>query len=103
MITTTEKPLADLVRDLPPDLEAEIRNFVEFLIEKRQSAERAELERRAIANGWPTGYFEQTAGSLPDFPDVDGDMSGIDPSVDRTEENLRFDPLEERDSQGTAE
>jgi hypothetical protein len=29
-MATIEKPLAELVRDLPPDLEAEIRDFVEF-------------------------------------------------------------------------
>jgi hypothetical protein len=99
-MATIEKPLAELVRDLPPDLEAEIRDFIEFVIEKRRKAELAELEHRAVARGWPPDYFEQTAGSLPDFPDIDGDMGGLDPSLDRTDEDLRFDPPEERDSQG---
>ena len=30
------KPLEDLVRDLPPDLRAEVRDFVEFLLTKRK-------------------------------------------------------------------
>jgi hypothetical protein len=47
------------------------------------------------ARGWPQGYFEEVIGSLPDFPDVDGDMGGIDPSLDETEDELRFHPPEE--------
>lgn len=31
----TVKPLEELVRELPPDMRAEIRDFVEFLITKR--------------------------------------------------------------------
>jgi hypothetical protein len=66
------------LRELPPDMLGEVEDFVEFLLEKRR---RAELERQALAHGWPPGYFEQTAGSIPDFPDVDGDMSGFGPSL----------------------
>jgi hypothetical protein len=31
-----EKPLTELVQELPPDLQGEVRDFVEFLIYKRQ-------------------------------------------------------------------
>lgn len=34
-MTTIERPLADLVRDLPPDMQAQVRDFVEFLLQKR--------------------------------------------------------------------
>ena len=81
----------------------EVEDFVEFLLEKRRRAELVELERRAVANGWPPGYFEQTAGSIPDFPDVDGDMSGIDPSLDEHDDELRLDPLEDDDTQRAAQ
>src|SRR5689334_1577918 len=84
-MTTTGKPLAELVEELPPDLQIEVRDFVEFLLQKRRRVEPPE------ARGWPPGYFERTAGSLPDFPDVDGDMQGIDPALDETEDELRFD------------
>jgi hypothetical protein len=30
--------------------------------------------------GWPPGFFEQTAGSIPDLPERDD--SGVDPSLD---------------------
>lgn len=30
------KPLAELVQELPPDIQAEVRDFVEFLLTKRQ-------------------------------------------------------------------
>ena len=56
-----------------------------------------------VAKGWPPGYFEQTAGSLPDFPDVDGETSRLDPSLDRADQDLRFGPPEEDDSQSAGE
>jgi hypothetical protein len=61
-MTTTEKTLIELVRELPPGLHGEVRDFVEFLLEKQ----RRELTRRAEANGWPEGFFERTAGSITD-------------------------------------
>jgi hypothetical protein len=33
---TREKPIADVVPDLPPDLQQEVRDFVEFLLYKHQ-------------------------------------------------------------------
>jgi hypothetical protein len=33
---TLEKPISDVVQDLPPDLQQEVREFVEFLLYKHQ-------------------------------------------------------------------
>lgn len=33
---TSTKPLPDLVQELPADMQREVRDFVEFLLEKRQ-------------------------------------------------------------------
>jgi hypothetical protein len=33
---TLEKPISDVVQDLPPDLQQEVREFVEFLLYRRQ-------------------------------------------------------------------
>lgn len=60
---TGEKSLVELVGALPPDLQGEVRDFVEFLLEKRR---RADLEHLAAANGWPTGFFSHTIGSIDD-------------------------------------
>lgn len=61
-MTTAEKTLIELVQELPPALRAEVRDFAEFLLAR----ERRALARQAEANGWPTGYFESTAGSITD-------------------------------------
>jgi hypothetical protein len=55
--------LAELVEALPPDLQSEVRDFVEFLLEKQR---RAELERLAVANGWPVDFFAHTVASIDD-------------------------------------
>jgi hypothetical protein len=58
---TEKNSLADLVGSLPPDLQSEVRDFVEFLLEKRR---RADLEQLAVANGWPADFFAHTVGSV---------------------------------------
>ncbi len=30
-----------------------------------------DLERLAQANGWPPGFFKETFGCLPDFPEIE--------------------------------
>ena len=35
-MSTQLKPLDELVKELPPDSQAEVRDFVEFLLEKRK-------------------------------------------------------------------
>ncbi len=89
---TTIETLEIKLRDLPPEALSEVEDFVEFLLEKRRK-----VAVSPEARGWPPGYFERTAGSLPDFPDVDGDMGGIDSSLDETDEELRFDLPDEQD------
>jgi hypothetical protein len=37
-MTIADKPLAELVSQLPPELQSSVRDFVEFLIEKRRRA-----------------------------------------------------------------
>ena len=34
-MSVTTKPLEELVQELPPDLRAEVRDFAEFLLERR--------------------------------------------------------------------
>src|SRR5689334_8149806 len=97
-MTTSEMTLEDKIRALPPDLQREVEDFIEFLLAKQRRAELAALEQQAVANGWPPGFFTQTAGSIPDFPDIDGDMSGIDPSLDESDEELRLDASEDKDT-----
>lgn len=36
MATTPEKPLEELIRELPPDLRQQVQDFVEFLLDKRR-------------------------------------------------------------------
>ena len=88
-MTTTDTLLLELIQELSPASRDEVRDFVEFLIAKQ----RRELARQAGANGWPAGYFERTAGSIPDFPDRNA--RGIDPALDETADELRLDAPEE--------
>lgn len=39
----TAKSLEELVRELPPDMADEVRDFIEFLLEKRTRVPKAEL------------------------------------------------------------
>ena len=52
-MATAEKSLAELVRELPPNLQAEVRDFVEFLLQKRQrsGAGQSALDILAAAPG----------------------------------------------------
>lgn len=81
-MTTTTKPLIELVQELPPDVAAEVRNFAEFLLAKR---------RPTATTSWPPDYFTDVIGSQPDFPDVDNDTDGVDPALDAGDDDLQFD------------
>ena len=81
--------MIELIQELSPASRDEVRDFVEFLIAKQ----RRELARQAEANGWPAGFFESTAGSIPDF--LDRNTYGIDPALDETADELRLDSSEE--------
>ncbi len=59
------------IRELPYELQREVEDFVEFLLARQR---RAELERTAVAQGWPAGFFAQTAGSIDDPTFVRGDQ-----------------------------
>lgn len=45
MIDTATKPLEELVRELPLSLRLEVRDFVEFLLAKRQTPVRRKLRQ----------------------------------------------------------
>ena len=62
-MTLEEKNLVDLVGELPPEMQSEVRDFVEFLLEKRR---RAELEQLAVTHGWPPRFFAHTVGAIDD-------------------------------------
>ena len=55
-MSTQTKPLDELIKELPPASQAEVRNFIEFLLEKRKKK--------------TTGKLRQTwAGALSDCRD----------------------------------
>jgi hypothetical protein len=56
LMSTQLKPLEELVKELPPDLQAEVRDFVEFLLEKRKQRSGEKLRQ----------YW---AGTLSDYRD----------------------------------
>ena len=58
-MTTSEKTLIELAQELPPELQAQVRDFAEFLLARH----RRELAQRAAAPGWLEGFFERTAAS----------------------------------------
>lgn len=62
-MATEERTLVELVGELPLELQSEVRDFVEFLLEKRR---RVTLEQQAITNGWPPGFFAHTIGAIDD-------------------------------------
>jgi hypothetical protein len=70
-MTSSDMTLEEKIRVLPNELQREVEDFVEFLLAKQR---RAELERTAIANGWPAGFFTQTAGSINDPTFVRGEQ-----------------------------
>lgn len=55
-MSTATKPLFELVQELPPDVQAEVRDFVEFLLVKR-----ARTPARKLRQDW--------AGALRDVRD----------------------------------
>jgi hypothetical protein len=69
---TTIETLEEKLRALTTERLQEVEDFVEFLLEKQRKVAASPESR-----GWPPGYFEEVIGSLPDFPDVDGDMGGV--------------------------
>jgi hypothetical protein len=66
-MATAEKTLSDLVRELPPEAQAEVRDFVEFLLQKQRRQSDTSPATPA-GQEWPPRFFEQTAGALADDP-----------------------------------
>ncbi len=54
-MTILDKPLVELVQELPPNLRTEVRDFIEFLLAKQE-----EREPRALTLSW--------RGALKDVP-----------------------------------
>jgi hypothetical protein len=52
-MSTNQKPLEELLRDLPPDSQAEVREFLESLEKRKQKA------NRKLSQNW--------AGALRDY------------------------------------
>ncbi len=67
--------LEEKIRELPNALQREVEDFVEFLLAKQR---RAEIERIALANGWPENFFSQIAGSIDDPTFVRGDQGATE-------------------------
>lgn len=59
MATIPEKPLEDLIRQLPQDLHQEVRDFIEFLLEKRRPVGHANAILRQDWAGALARYREQ--------------------------------------------
>ena len=55
-MSVARKPLVELVQELPPDIQAEVRDFVEFLLNKR-----TRIPARKLRQDW--------AGALQDVRD----------------------------------
>ena len=55
-MSTQRKPLDELVKELPPDTQAEVRDFIESLLEKRK--------RKAVRK-----LRQNWAGALSDYRD----------------------------------
>ena len=53
-MSTRGRPLQELVKDLPPEVRSEVRDFVEFLLAKRERR-----TRKVLRQGW--------AGALSDY------------------------------------
>jgi Protein of unknown function (DUF2281) len=79
-MTIAERPLTELVQQLPPDIAIEVRHYIEYLLERQRKVRGVATD--PATRGWPAGFFEATAGSIPDFPAINRDGDGIDPRLD---------------------
>ena len=60
-MNTLAKPLPEFVKELPPDLQLEVRDFAEFLLEKRKKAAQVGRSKRRL-------------GTLKDSVQIIGDI-----------------------------
>lgn len=77
-MTTHQKPLEELVRELPPDAQAEVRNFVESLLAKDRPA----VSPTGTSNGNGQS-FEQFFGSWDSGDENSADNERIDADLAR--------------------
>lgn len=61
MNTRDTQAIVEKLKELAPEQLAEVESFVDFL--------RSRADARTLS-AWPPGFFENTVGAVPDFPDV---------------------------------
>lgn len=64
---TIEEQILETLHALPPEQQAEVLDFAEFLRLRLKSAPQPPAEQ-APAEGWPPGFFEATAGAWQGAP-----------------------------------
>ncbi len=75
-MTTHAKPLEELIRELPPRGQAEVRDFIEFLLTKQRASPHAEESPER-------GSFEQLFGSWDSGDENSADNERIDADLAR--------------------
>lgn len=75
-MTTQAKTLEEMIRELPPHRQAEVREFVELLLARQEPAQRADA---ATASG----SFEQLFGSWDSGDENSADNERIDADLAR--------------------
>ena len=75
-MATQAKTLEELIRELPPHMQAEVRDFVEFLLARREPSRRAEVSTAS-------GSFEQLFGSWDSGDKNSADNERIDADLAR--------------------
>lgn len=73
--SNTTQEILELIADLPPSELEEVRQFINFIRYKLQQS-----LPESLSSGWPTGFFEQTFGSLPGLArEPQGEYEARDP------------------------
>jgi hypothetical protein len=75
-VTTQAKTLEELIRELPAHRQAEVREFVESLLARRESSQNAEASTLS-------GSFEQLFGSWDSGDENSADNERIDADLAR--------------------
>jgi hypothetical protein len=75
-MATQAKTLEELIRELPPHKQAEVRDFVEFLLARQESSPR-------VVGSTRSGGFEQLFGSWDSGDENSADNERIDADLAR--------------------
>jgi hypothetical protein len=78
-MTTLDEMIAQ-IDHLTPAEQARLVELLAARLARTLSGPPANAPKPPEELGWPPGFFEQTAGSLPDFPEID--QAGVDASLD---------------------